>query len=42
MGAGIQMSPNAMRVLYGIGVGERLCIGVRTPHWRNRDDLPAV
>ena len=38
IGAGIQMSPNAMRVLNGIGVGDR----VRThafepPHFRSRD-----
>ena len=38
MGAGIQMSPNAMRVLYGIGVGEQIrASAFEPPHWRNRD-----
>ena len=38
IGAGIQMSPNAMRVLYGIGIGERIReIAFEPPHWRNRD-----
>lgn len=38
IGAGIQMSPNAMRVLYGIGIGDRLReIAFEPPHWRNRD-----
>ena len=38
IGAGIQMSPNAMRVLYGIGVGEFIRrTAFEPPHWRNRD-----
>jgi 6-hydroxynicotinate 3-monooxygenase len=38
IGAGIQMSPNAMRVLYGIGIGERIRdMAFEPPHWRNRD-----
>lgn len=38
IGAGIQMSPNAMRVLYGIGIGDRIReMAFEPPHWRNRD-----
>ena len=38
IGAGIQMSPNAMRVRYGIGVGEFIRrTEFEPPHWRNRD-----
>tara|TARA_Y100001970_G_scaffold287433_1_gene412081 strand:- start:1538 stop:2683 length:1146 start_codon:yes stop_codon:yes gene_type:complete len=38
IGAGIQMSPNAMRVLYGIGVGDQIRQSAfEPPHWRNRD-----
>ena len=38
VGAGIQMSPNAMRVLDGIGVGERVrAAAFAPPSWRNRD-----
>lgn len=38
IGAGVQMSPNAMRVLYGIGVGELVrSTAFEPPHWRNRD-----
>ena len=38
IGAGIQMSPNAMRVLYGIGIGEHIReTAFEPPHWRNRD-----
>jgi len=38
IGAGIQMSPNAMRVLYGIGIGDKLrATAFEPPHWRNRD-----
>jgi 6-hydroxynicotinate 3-monooxygenase len=38
VGAGIQMSANAMRVLRGIGVGERIeRIAFRPSYWRNRD-----
>ena len=38
IGAGIQMSPNAMRVLNGIGIGERIReMAFEPPHWRNRD-----
>lgn len=38
VGAGIQMSPNAMRVLDGIGVGARVRdAAFLPPHWRNRD-----
>ena len=37
-GAGIQMSPNAVRVLDGIGVGERVReVAFMPPYWRNRD-----
>ena len=38
IGAGIQMSPNAMRVLYGVGVGDQIRKSAfEPPHWRNRD-----
>ena len=38
IGAGIQMSPNAMRVLYGIGIGDSIrATAFEPPHWRNRD-----
>ncbi len=38
IGAGIQMSPNAMRVLYGIGIGDQIrTTAFEPPHWRNRD-----
>jgi 6-hydroxynicotinate 3-monooxygenase len=38
IGAGIQMSPNAMRVLYGIGIGDQIrATAFEPPHWRNRD-----
>ena len=38
VGAGIQMSPNAVRVLDGIGVGERVReVAFMPPYWRNRD-----
>lgn len=38
IGAGIQMSPNAMRVLDAIGVGQRMReTAFEPPHWRNRD-----
>ncbi|MEX2455500.1 MAG: FAD-dependent monooxygenase [Rhodospirillaceae bacterium] len=38
IGAGIQMSPNATKVLNGIGVGDRIrATAFRPPHWRNRD-----
>ncbi len=37
IGAGIQMSPNAMRVLTGIGVGDKIrAAAFRPPYWRNR------
>ena len=37
VGAGIQMSPNAMRVLFGIGVGDAVrAAAFRPPAWRNR------
>ena len=38
VGAGIQMSPNAVRVLDGLGVGERVRqVAFMPPSWRNRD-----
>jgi len=38
IGAGIQVSPNAMRVLYGIGIGDQIrATAFEPPHWRNRD-----
>jgi salicylate hydroxylase/6-hydroxynicotinate 3-monooxygenase len=38
LGAGIQMSPNAMRVLRGIGLEERIRATAFQPHsWTNRD-----
>ncbi len=38
IGAGIQMSPNAVRVLDGIGIGDRIReTAFEPPHWRNRD-----
>ena len=38
VGAGIQMSPNAMRVLDGLGVGGRIReAAFAPPSWRNRD-----
>lgn len=38
LGAGIQMTPNAMRVLDGIGVGEKLrAIAFESPYFRSRD-----
>ena len=38
IGAGIQMSPNAMRVLYGIGIGDQIrATAFEPPNWRNRD-----
>ena len=38
IGAGIQMTPNAMRVLYAIGVGDRIRTDAfEPPHLRNRD-----
>tara|TARA_B100000686_G_scaffold326402_1_gene384192 strand:- start:225 stop:1358 length:1134 start_codon:yes stop_codon:yes gene_type:complete len=38
VGAGIQMSPNAMRVLNGIGVGQKLrAHAFEPPHFRSRD-----
>ena len=38
VGAGIQMSPNAVRVLDGIGVGEKVrAAAFSPPSWRNRD-----
>ena len=38
VGAGIQMSPNAMRVLDGIGVGKKVrAAAFAPPSWRNRD-----
>ena len=38
IGSGIQMSPNAVRVLDGIGIGDRLRrTAFEPPHWRNRD-----
>lgn len=43
VGAGIQMSPNAMRVLYGIGVGEQVrAAAFQPPNWRNRDSDTGV
>ena len=38
IGSGIQMSRNAMRVLYGIGIGDQIrATAFEPPHWRNRD-----
>jgi 6-hydroxynicotinate 3-monooxygenase len=38
IGAGIQMTPNAMRVLNGIGIGERIAThAFEPPHFRSRD-----
>ena len=38
IGAGIQMTPNAMRVLDGIGVGDRIrSFAFEPPHFRSRD-----
>ncbi len=38
VGAGIQMSPNAVRVLDGIGAGDAArAAAFRPSHWRNRD-----
>ena len=38
VGSGIQMSPNAMRVLYGLGVGQQIRESAfEPPHWRNRE-----
>jgi 2-polyprenyl-6-methoxyphenol hydroxylase-like FAD-dependent oxidoreductase len=38
IGAGIQMTPNAMRVLDGIGVGEKIrAIAFESPYFRSRD-----
>lgn len=38
IGAGIQMSPNAMKVLLGIGIGENIqSTAFHPPYWRNRD-----
>lgn len=38
IGAGIQMTPNAMRVLNGIGIGDRIAAqAFEPPHFRSRD-----
>ena len=38
IGAGIQMTPNAMRVLNGIGIGEKIAArAFEPPHFRSRD-----
>ena len=38
IGAGIQMSPNAMKVLMGIGIGDDIeSAAFHPPYWRNRD-----
>ena len=43
IGAGIQVSPNAMRVLYGIGIGDQIrATAFEPPHWRNRITTPEI